>query len=246
MLCLPFPFPVKIHKLVQRTGPARLDFALPDLENGEPHVGQRSEVSFVAPLVGVDFLLPVFGPCFREPEGRAVSVTVPEAPPHLQRQFVSLYGDVRPAGKASGVAPVPNAVPGQMRPRQPLRRGVFRLDSGHDPGPLFPGHYIHGLSKAPACCAAKFRVSIGCFHRGNQQIPDDGTGIASANAGTRLGRLPTEIFSCVAGFSRYIWAFGSGRSSGVEHNLAKVRVVSSNLIARSIFPKALHTTMALP
>tara|TARA_R110002096_G_scaffold238867_4_gene430445 strand:- start:648 stop:923 length:276 start_codon:yes stop_codon:yes gene_type:complete len=27
----------------------------------------------------------------------------------------------------------------------------------------------------------------------------------------------------------------SGRSSGVEHNLAKVRVVSSNLIARSIF-----------
>jgi hypothetical protein len=28
----------------------------------------------------------------------------------------------------------------------------------------------------------------------------------------------------------------SGRSSGVEHNLAKVGVVSSNLIARSIFP----------
>ena len=29
-----------------------------------------------------------------------------------------------------------------------------------------------------------------------------------------------------------------GRSSGVEHNLAKVRVVSSNLIARSnIFPR---------
>ena len=27
----------------------------------------------------------------------------------------------------------------------------------------------------------------------------------------------------------------SGRSSGVEHNLAKVRVVSSNLIARSSF-----------
>ena len=27
----------------------------------------------------------------------------------------------------------------------------------------------------------------------------------------------------------------SGRSSGVEHNLAKVRVVSSNLITRSIF-----------
>ena len=32
-------------------------------------------------------------------------------------------------------------------------------------------------------------------------------------------------------------AGGRGRSSGVEHNLAKVRVVSSNLIARSIvFP----------
>ena len=29
---------------------------------------------------------------------------------------------------------------------------------------------------------------------------------------------------------------GCGRSSGVEHNLAKVRVVSSNLIARSNFP----------
>ena len=28
----------------------------------------------------------------------------------------------------------------------------------------------------------------------------------------------------------------SGRSSGVEHNLAKVGVVSSNLIARSKFP----------
>ena len=28
---------------------------------------------------------------------------------------------------------------------------------------------------------------------------------------------------------------GRGRSSGVEHNLAKVRVVSSNLIARSIY-----------
>jgi len=27
----------------------------------------------------------------------------------------------------------------------------------------------------------------------------------------------------------------SGRSSGVEHHLAKVRVVSSNLIARSIY-----------
>ena len=31
--------------------------------------------------------------------------------------------------------------------------------------------------------------------------------------------------------------FKSGRSSGVERNLAKVEVVSSNLIARSIFPK---------
>ncbi len=30
-----------------------------------------------------------------------------------------------------------------------------------------------------------------------------------------------------------------GRSSGVEHNLAKVRVVSSNLIARSSFSKKL-------
>jgi hypothetical protein len=30
----------------------------------------------------------------------------------------------------------------------------------------------------------------------------------------------------------------SGRSSGVEHNLAKVRVVSSNLIARSKYQKA--------
>ena len=29
---------------------------------------------------------------------------------------------------------------------------------------------------------------------------------------------------------------GRGRSSGVERNLAKVEVVSSNLIARSIFP----------
>ena len=32
-------------------------------------------------------------------------------------------------------------------------------------------------------------------------------------------------------------ASGRGRSSGVEHNLAKVRVVSSNLIARSIKPQ---------
>ena len=31
---------------------------------------------------------------------------------------------------------------------------------------------------------------------------------------------------------------GCGRSSGVEHNLAKVRVVSSNLIARSKYKKA--------
>ncbi len=33
------------------------------------------------------------------------------------------------------------------------------------------------------------------------------------------------------------FARSSGRSSGVEHNLAKVRVVSSNLIARSIYQK---------
>jgi hypothetical protein len=33
----------------------------------------------------------------------------------------------------------------------------------------------------------------------------------------------------------YSWFYtqGSGRSSGVEHNLAKVRVESSNLFARS-------------
>ena len=36
-----------------------------------------------------------------------------------------------------------------------------------------------------------------------------------------------------------IFSRSSGRSSGVEHNLAKVGVVSSNLIARSIFPKIL-------
>ena len=32
----------------------------------------------------------------------------------------------------------------------------------------------------------------------------------------------------------------SGRSSGVEHNLAKVRVVSSNLIARSNFSNKMN------
>tara|TARA_R110000782_G_scaffold37223_12_gene87786 strand:- start:47388 stop:47870 length:483 start_codon:yes stop_codon:yes gene_type:complete len=40
-----------------------------------------------------------------------------------------------------------------------------------------------------------------------------------------LSRLATDV------------ARSSGRSSGVEHNLAKVRVVSSNLIARSIISK---------
>ena len=35
-----------------------------------------------------------------------------------------------------------------------------------------------------------------------------------------------------------------GRSSGVEHNLAKVRVVSSNLIARSIRFKISSLTAA--
>src|SRR5262245_54727483 len=37
---------------------------------------------------------------------------------------------------------------------------------------------------------------------------------------------------------------GCGRSSGVEHNLAKVGVVSSNLIARSMFLRSLISVVA--
>ena len=48
----------------------------------------------------------------------------------------------------------------------------------------------------------------------------------------------TEKRACkenMAGYDRPAYKMVRGRSSGVEHNLAKVRVVSSNLIARSIF-----------
>ncbi len=48
------------------------------------------------------------------------------------------------------------------------------------------------------------------------------------------------------GASRADRAIVSGRSSGVEHNLAKVGVVSSNLIARSNFSKRSDRQLVSP
>ena len=68
-----------------------------------------------------------------------------------------------------------------------------------------------------------------------------GANIANPRAGTAMShsvrhpRGTTVIFRLQVGGTVYIPLApnGCGRSSGVEHYLAKVRVVSSNLIARS-------------